>query len=158
MLSASKPLVDPFYQLWFAVRYAHVAAAAVLIGGALLVAVLSLQSDHDVSIAAAAAYEWIFWIVVGVSVVTGVSNLGLKGDGLLGPDTGWGRALTVKLAGVLILLPLSLARSSFVARSRGAGPLRSERPALVIRALHGATAVLLVAVLWIGLGLAHGRY
>jgi uncharacterized membrane protein len=150
--------VDPFYHLWFAVRYAHVAAAAILIGGALLVAVLSLLGDHDASISAAGAYEWIFWIVVGVSVVTGVSNLGLKGDGLLGPDTGWGRALTAKLAAVLILLPLSLARSSFVARSPGARPLQKERRALVIRGLHGATAVLLVVVLWFGLGLAHGRY
>jgi uncharacterized membrane protein len=150
--------VDPFYQLWFAVRYVHVGAAAVLIGGALLVAVLSLQGDLDASIAAAAAYEWIFWTVVGVSVVTGVSNLGLKGDGLLGPETGWGRALTAKLVAVLILLPLSLARSRFVARLRAARPLQGERRALIIRALHGATAALLVAILWIGLGLAHGRY
>jgi len=148
--------VDPFFQLWFAVRYTHVAAAAALIGGALLVAALSFTAEDHASVAAAAAYEWIFWAVVAVSVVTGVSNLGLKGDGLLGPDTGWGRALTAKLIAVVLLFLLSLARSGFVARSSGAGT--AARRTLVIRALHGATAVLLMAILWIGLGLAHGRY
>jgi hypothetical protein len=148
--------VDPFYQLWFAVRYAHVLAAGLLIGGAVLVAALSLQSDQHASLAAAVAYEWVFWIVVSVSVVTGISNLGLKGDGLLGPDSGWGRALTVKLGAVLLLLMLSLLRTGFVARSRDAR--LAARRTRVIRVLHGATAALLVAVLWLGLGLAHGRY
>ena len=31
--------MDPLYQLWFAVRYLHVASAALLAGGALIVAV-----------------------------------------------------------------------------------------------------------------------
>src|SRR5882724_5256507 len=101
--------MDAFsYQTWFAVRYVHVASAALLVGGALTVCGLSASraaiADVSAVRGAAVLYERVFWLVIGVSVATGISNLGLKGDGLLGPDTTWGKALFIKLAAVLSLL------------------------------------------------------
>jgi hypothetical protein len=91
---------DPFFQLWFAVRYIHVASVALLAGGAMIIAVSCLApraGAAEAALFAAPAYEWTFWLLVGLVAVTGVSNLGLKGEGLMGPETSWGRALTTKL-------------------------------------------------------------
>jgi putative copper export protein len=109
---------------------------------------------------AAVLYEQAFWLVIGVSVATGVSNLGLKGEGLLGPDTAWGTALLLKLAAVLLLLILSLLRSDFIIRGNAAATAGSgaRRERIVIAALYGLTLLLLLGILWGGLGLAHGRY
>ena len=91
--------------------------------------------------------------------VTGVSNLGLKGEGLMSPATSWGRALTTKLTAVLTLLAISLLRSDFVIRCGGAGdgglPARVRT---ILGALYGLTVLLLLGATWMGLGLAHGRY
>src|SRR4051794_21041340 len=99
---------EPSFQLWFAVRYVHVAAVALLAGGATLLAVSCLVPRATVSVDAALSavpiYEWTFWLLVGLVAVTGISNLGLKGEGLMGPATSWGGALTTKLAAVLTLL------------------------------------------------------
>jgi hypothetical protein len=156
--------MDTFsYPLWFAVRYVHVASVALLSGGAMLLSVLCFLSkpggDADAAFAAAPLYEWAFWSLIGVTVVTGVSNLGLKGDGLMGPTTMWGQALTMKLAAALLLLALSLVRSDFVIRCsavRHAGA--SDRARAILGSLYGTTVAVLLGALWIGLGLAHGRY
>jgi hypothetical protein len=153
-----------FFQLWFAVRYVHVASVTVLAGGALMTCVrfVSSQSQGELetrsAIAAAAIYEWTFWSVVGLTAVTGVSNLGLKGDGLLGPETNWGTALSVKLAMVFAILAVSLIRSDVVIRSGSVRPADPERIRRALATLYGLTAVVLMGALWIGLGLAHGRY
>ena len=151
------------YPLWFAVRYVHVVSVALLAGGAMTLCALCLFSrprgDADAAFLAASLYEWAFWSLVGVTVVTGVSNLGLKGDGLMGPATMWGRALTMKLAAALLLLALSLVRSDFVIRCsavRHAGA--SDRARAILGSLYGLTVAVLLGALWIGLGLAHGRY
>ena len=145
-----------FYQVWFAVRYIHIVSVTLLLGGALTTLIV-VAEDLDCAARAAAAYEWIFWSVVGVTVVTGVSNLGLKGDGLLAPDTNWGTALSVKLAGALLLLAVSAIRSDIVVRSREAAETgRRRRIALTV--MYGLTLTVLLAALWLGLGLAHGRY
>jgi putative copper export protein len=155
--------VDPLFQLWFAVRYTHLASVALLIGGAMLLCGLPIatrgRDDSGAALAAAGVYEWMFWTIAGITIVTGVSNLGLKGDGLLGPHTQWGGALTVKLTLVLAMLALSLARTDFVARcaSRTSRVL-PRRASAVLASLYGATAVGLLGALWLGLGLAHGRY
>ena len=153
-------MTDPFFQLWFAVRYVHVASAALLAGGALMVAAMWLQAgasiDSGAAYAAARAYEWIFWSAIAVTVATGVSNLGLKGDGLLGPSTGWGSMLTAKLVAVFLLLAGSSVRSDLVIRSAGAAPTRRIRT--LVAAFYGATSAIVLVALWIGLGLAHGRY
>ncbi len=136
-----------FYQLWFAVRYTHVAAGAVLIGGAVL---LSIRADA----LAATAYEWLFWIVVAVSTATGISNLGLKGAGLLPAVTSWGAALSVKLISALLMLAFGVVRTDIVL----AFDASADEPPRLLRWLYAATAAGLLAMLWLGLGLAHGRY
>lgn len=151
------------YHLWFAVRYAHVASIALLSGGAFIVAALYVSSatpgQSEVALAAATIYEWAFWLVAGVTVATGVSNLGLKGEGLLGPQTQWGTALTVKLAHVLLMLALSVVRSDFVIRWKNAtAAMASGRGRMILSAMYGLTCALFLGAMWIGLGLAHGRY
>jgi len=84
---------------------------------------------------------------------------GSRPDGLLAPETTWGRALTTKLTAALVLLALSLVRTDFVIRcSAVVGRGRSARIRKVLGALYGLTVILLLGALWIGLGLAHGRY
>jgi uncharacterized membrane protein len=155
--------MDPSYQLWFAVRYLHVASAAVLAGGALIVAVsCALPRGRGGAAAAHSAplYEWMFWALIAVAAATGVSNLGLKGDGLLGPATSWGRALSAKLSVVLGVLALSLLRTDFVLRcfSSSDDAAVPARARAILATLYGVTVALLLGALWVGLGLAHGRY
>ena len=125
---------EPSFQLWFAVRYVHVAAVALLAGGATMLAAWCLvpraAAGADAALVAAPIYEWTFWLLVGLVAVTGVSNLGLKGEGLMSPATSWGRALTTKLAVLLTLLAVSLLRSDFVIRC-GAASVSSCRIAPV---------------------------
>lgn len=156
--------MEPFsYPLWFAVRYVHVVSVAILTGGAVTVCASCLSSraapERQLARGLAPAYEWAFWSIAGVTVATGISNLGLKGDGLLGPETTWGTALLVKLIAVFLLMALSLVRTDVVIRClkmpRAGGPARAHT---VLSALYGLTVIVLLGALWIGLGLAHGRY
>jgi uncharacterized membrane protein len=118
-----------------------------------------VSRSSEAALVAAPLYEWLFWSLIAVIAASGVSNLGLKGDGLMGPATSWGRALTVKLGAVLALLALSLVRSDFVIRYAGAGDASmTARARTIIGALYGVTVVFLLGALWIGLGLAHARY
>lgn len=151
------------FQLWFAVRYVHVASIALLAGGAMLLAAWCLvprpATGAAAALAAAPIYEWTFWLLVGLVAVTGVSNLGLKGEGLMGPASSWGRALTTKLAAVVTLLAVSVLRSDFVIRCGAVSRLVvSSRPRVVAGWLYAATVAILLAAMWMGLGLAHGRY
>jgi hypothetical protein len=109
--------------------------------------------------AAASTYEWTFWTLIGIVAVTGVSNLGLKGEGLLDAGTSWGRALTIKLVAVLAFLAISLLRSDLVMRS-AAAPAAALQPRARVAAgaLYAVTAAMILGVMWLGLGLAHGRY
>jgi hypothetical protein len=155
-------MIDPFFQVWFAVRYLHLAAVALLAGGALIIAagcfVPAAGGETD-PWRSASLYESIFWLLIGLVAVTGVSNLGLKGDGLLGPSTSWGRALTAKLGAVIGLLALSFLRTDFVIRCGDAGPgAVPVRARAVAGWLYAATVAVLLGAMWIGLGLAHGRY
>lgn len=57
------------YQLWFGVRYIHVASVALLTGGAATLCGLCVRPRGEVETAgavlAATAYEWMFWSLVG---------------------------------------------------------------------------------------------
>jgi hypothetical protein len=154
--------VTASYQLWFAVRYIHVASVTLLLGGSALLCAwsVSLKEEHGAAavVQAASTFEWMFWSIAGVLVLTGVSNLGLKGDGLMPPNTTWGAALSVKLAVALTLLAVSLTRSDIVIRCRQTRFVSPERAGRVLGWMYGFTVVLLLTALWIGLGLAHGRY
>jgi hypothetical protein len=154
--------VEPFsYQLWFAVRYVHVVSVAMLTGGAIMVCLSGLfgrdTTERRLIYDLAPAYEWTFWSVGGITVATGISNLGLKGEGLLGPETTWGTALLVKLVAVFLLMALSLVRTDFMIRCRRTPP-GSVRTYTTLAAFYGLTAATLLVTIWLGLGLAHGRY
>jgi hypothetical protein len=151
------------YGLWFAVRYVHVVSVSLMAGGAFMVCALCASSRAtralDTQLMVAVLYEWAFWLMIGVTVATGVSNLGLKGEGLLGSETTWGTALSIKLAAVLFLLALSVIRSDFVNRLRAACPAGApNRGRVALGTLYGLTVAVLLGGAWIGLGLAHGRY
>jgi hypothetical protein len=49
-------------------------------------------------------------------------------------------------------------RSDVVLRARRAAQSASARVRVVFAAMYGATALAMLGVAWIGLGLAHGRY
>jgi hypothetical protein len=150
-----------FFQLWFAVRYLHVASATLLVGGAstiLLWSAVRTAADVPAALPIAVVYEWMFWSVAGLTAATGVSNLGLKGEGLLGPDTGWGTALTVKLSTAILLLCLSVVRTHVVVRCAAAPDLSPRRTRVVLGTLYGLSVMTLLGAVWLGLGLAHGRY
>ena len=62
--------MDAFsYQTWFAVRYLHVASAALLVGGAFTICGLSASAtaiaDSSAVRGAAVLYEHVFWLVIG---------------------------------------------------------------------------------------------
>ena len=69
----------------------HVVSVALLSGGASVIAVwwLAPGAAATASFRATAIYEWLFWPVIALVAATGVSNLGLGGDGLMGSATGW---------------------------------------------------------------------
>src|SRR4051812_32383894 len=110
---------DPF-QLSLVVRYFHVAAAAVMGGGAVMVAAFAFASESrrgvQAAVDAAFTYEYLFWLVAGLSVATGVGNLGVKGPALLGTDTLWGLALFVKFTIVLCIIAVSVVRCDYILR------------------------------------------
>jgi hypothetical protein len=65
----------------------------------------------------------------------------------------------MKLAAALLLLALSLVRSDFVIRcSALSHAVPSDRARAILGSLYGLTVAVLLGALWIGLGLAHGRY
>ena len=132
-----------------AVRAAHLAAMGVMLGGSALCA-WALLRRHPGADAWARAYEWLFWGAAGVSVATGVGNLGALGDAMPAPDTGWGGALRWKLVLLLAGLPVAALRT-LVARADLDG-----RAGRALAALHAATSAGVLAALVLGQEMAHG--
>ena len=138
-------------QLVLAVRYLHVAAMATAFGGALLITWLAWRLPASRIVDVALRYEQLFWLAIGVLVMTGVGNLGAFGDGLPAPASGWGRTFIAKLVLIAALLIVSLPRSLAVARmaatsASGAG----------VRSIYAATSGLLAGIVALALELAHG--
>lgn len=146
--------LDP-HALTLAVRWGHVVAMAVALGGAVLVtAAVAARGTAPGALAIALAYERVFWGAAGVLVMTGVGNLGAFGRSLPAPDTEWGAALTVKLAAIALLLALSLPRTLAILelgrRDAAEAPLRRG-----LGRLYGATAILLGLIVLVAQVLAH---
>jgi hypothetical protein len=80
------------------------------------------------SIRLARAYEWTFWALVAVLIVTGIGNVAAYGRGIPGPSTEWGLVLTLKLVGVIGLLVLSVVRSLLVERALPRGTVEADGP------------------------------
>lgn len=143
-----------------AVRFLHVLAMALVLGGAVvlwgLFHRLDQTTDGSAELATASRYEWLFWTAVGALVATGVGNLGALSPGVPGPTTGWGRTLAVKLLAVVAFLLLSAVRTALVDRleHRPIAPSASE--CRLLARSYAATAIYLGAVVALAEVLAHG--
>lgn len=138
-------------QLALAVRYVHVAAMAAAFGGALFVTWLAWRLPPARIIDVAIRYEQVFWLAVGVLVMTGVGNLGAFGSALPAPASDWGRTFIAKLVLIASLLIVSLPRSLAVARMAAASTSGAR-----VRSIYAATSGLLAAIVALALELAHG--
>jgi uncharacterized membrane protein len=144
-----------------AIRWLHVAAMALVLGGALLVCALCRRGAAPgdggrALLAAARAYEWLFWLGAGTLVMTGVGNLGAFGAALPAPQTRWGGTLTAKLLAVLATLLLAVVRTRVVARASSAEAALTQRGWTALRVLYGLTGLALGGVSALAVWLAHG--
>jgi hypothetical protein len=147
--------MPPLHPLSLVVRWAHVAGMAAILGGALLVWLLTARRsriDDGIVVHVAERYEWIFWGAIGLQVMTGVGNLGAFGDALPAAGSAWGTKLVVKLLAVLALAVLSVPRTLVVAA------MATQRRALprVLPALYAGTTASVVGILGLAVWLAHG--
>lgn len=139
-----------------AVRGVHMIAAVVIGGGAVLLALLCwrpARAGIESILSVARQYELAFWAAFGVVVAAGVGNLGVFGDGLPGPDSEWGTALTWKLTLVLLLAVVSVARTLLVA---GLERVEEARALPVLRTAYTATSLIILAAIGLAEVLAHG--
>jgi len=144
------------------VRWLHVAAMALALGGALLLwwfgwrPRASEPAAHGrLLLALAPRYEALFWLAVGLLVMTGVGNLGAFGVGLPAPASAWGQRLGLKLLGVLALLLFSLVRTVVIVRLVTAGEVALARAAALAPVLYAVTAVGLGGITLLAVFLAH---
>lgn len=144
-----------------AIRWLHVVAMAVVLGGATLTW-WQFRDDETgkettAALATAAAYERGFWAALGVLVMTGVGNLGSLAPYVPEPGTAWGTAFAAKLLLVVALLAISAVRTLHVARYRRAEtPPASDGPARTLRAGYAATALLVAVLVVLAEVMAHG--
>jgi hypothetical protein len=134
-----------------AIRYVHVAAMAVAFGGAVLVTWLAWRGPDDRVAELALRYEQLFWLAVGVLVMTGVGNLGAQGAALPAPTSDWGRTFIAKLVLIALLVIVSLPRSLAVVRAAALQGAASR-----LRSIYATTTGLLAAIVALALMLAHG--
>ncbi|MFC4359566.1 hypothetical protein ACFO0N_16610 [Halobium salinum] len=152
------PLASPTVSLL--VRWLHVVAATVALGGAVLLwgvlrdsSVVDLDFDTDSTLTLATAYEWLFWVALGALVMTGVGNLGTYAPAI--PGGSWAAAMTWKLAAVFLVLVGSAVRTLLVVRWRDGGASAPDRRR-VLRVGYAATALALAGVVALAEVLAHG--
>ena len=117
------------------IRAIHVAAAALVVVGAIVAAARP---------ALARRYEWAFWTAILVLVITGIGNFAAIGGA---QGARWTSLFRAKLLVILTLLLVGGARVIVHAL---------EAPASTLRAAYGVTGALAAAALTIGLVIAHG--
>src|SRR5688572_12944947 len=142
------------------VRSIHVGAAAVLIGGALLVIILSLRwasrpEHHEPLLDAMQVYEFAFWAAVGLLVMTGVGNLAHFGEVLPEPETAWGGKLSVKLFLVVVLAVFSLIRSLAVGLLLQPQTPVTEQLLSTLTGMYIGSIILVVSIAAFAVALAH---
>lgn len=135
-----------------AIRWVHVLAMAVLLGGA-VVTWGTFRTTEEPPPGAAETYEWLFWLAAGLVVMTGVGNLGSLAPFVPGPNTSWGLTFALKLVAVVGLLVGSVVRTLAVLRGAGA-----ERPSAGRRLgeSYAATSGYLFVLVALAVVLAHG--
>ena len=145
------------------IRYLHIIAMALMLGGALLLWWLSVHvstTDGDTQqrlmLYGARRYELLFWLALGVIVMTGVGNLGASGAALPSPQSAWGAKFISKIGLVLLFTLLSLMRTLLVARlGTASAEVLPVRPA-GFHYVYGGTTLFLLAILFLAVSLAHG--
>jgi hypothetical protein len=125
---------------------------AVALGGAVLMVFTAGSRERSI-LSFALSYERLFWVALGILVMSGVGNVAAFGATLPGPTSSWGTGLTLKLASVAALALLSVPRTLVVAQLSAAD---IETAGALIRRLYAATVAGLLLVLAIAMWLAHG--
>ncbi len=143
------------------IRWVHVAAMALMLGGAILLWRLSVQSkrleqtEHNrLVLFAAERYELLFWLAIGLIVMTGVGNLGAFGSALPERNTEWGQKFVIKLGLVLVFILLSLVRTLLVARLGVTSNVVSLSG--IFQSLYAGTTLFAITILFLAVALAHG--
>ncbi len=147
----------------FFIRALHVISMALLLGGAVLCWAMTPRAgtldtgENGLLLVVARKYEFIFWLAIGIQLITGIGNIGVFGAQLPGPETVWGAKLALKLLAFLVLLLASLPRAALIGRLHLAGELSPSvsRPR-VLAALYGGTAVFVAGMVVVAVSLAHG--
>ena len=135
-----------------AIRWLHIVAMATMLGGAALVSWLTTNTASGALVGVAVRYEQLFWLGIGVVVMTGVGNLGSFGLSLPPPITTWGDRFVLKITLVALLVAFSLPRSLVVARIASG----AHASTVMLRWLYGATAGGIAAIAGLAVWLAHG--
>jgi hypothetical protein len=132
------------------VRWLHVLAMAVALGGAALAWGVSHVADGETTLAVATTYEFAFWGALGALVMTGVGNLGALAPAI--PRGRWGTALLAKLGLLVLVLVGSAVRSAAVRAARDA----SAPATTTLERGYALTAVALAALVAFAAVMAHG--
>lgn len=155
-------LYVPLLSMSYLIRWLHVASMAGLVGGAILIIALSLHVPaHGVErdgplLSVAQTYEWLFWLAIGLLVMTGVGNLGAFGSAVPAPETDWGGKLVFKLAAVGALALLSIVRTLLVVVLSMTTLRATRNQHTILRWAYTSTVLLAAAILAVAVSLAHG--
>jgi putative copper export protein len=148
------PLARPLALSTLAVRWLHLLAATVVVGGSLTTWVV-LFADRDTDrvevVTVARSYEWLFWAAVGTLVMTGVGNLGAFAPTL--PGGPWRATFDAKLGAFVFVLGGSALRTTFLSRVESEPAATTRRR---LRRAYGATAAGFLVLLALAGVLAHG--
>jgi len=132
------------------VRWLHVLAMAVALGGAALAWGVSRVADSETTLTVATTYEFAFWGALGALVMTGIGNLGALAPAI--PRDRWGTALLAKLGLLCLVLVGSAVRSATVRAARDA----SVPATTALERGYALTAVALATLVALAAVMAHG--
>ena len=150
-------LMDEIYLI---IRWIHVLAVGLVLGGVALEIVLWFSRykqgiNFDASIIQ--LYEWVFWFATGIVIMSGASNLGAFGEAVPNRESYWGKLFICKMIGVGLFLALSFIRSCRWYEFREVSVFRQSLKVQIIQASLAKISLLVIMCL-IGLGilLSHG--
>jgi hypothetical protein len=151
------------HTLSFMVRWIHVCSMAFLLGTSVFLFALAFQSrglgpgdQGRLLLGVAQRFEFLFWVAIGVQVITGIGNLGAFGANLPPPASIWGSKFVVKLSLFLLFMLLSDIRSLVVVHlGVRAITIDAARMSRLARGIYGSTGVTLAVLVLIAVSLAH---
>lgn len=132
------------------VRHLHLMGATILLGGSLLLWSGSYwQTDHPKLFYLARIYEIVFWLFVGIQVLTGFAVAALLRDQLPAVTDPWGRVFLMKMLVVFVLLLVSLYRTILLSGD-------FDPPSSLVARQYGFTTLLLGTIVALAVRLAYG--